>query len=585
MNLRGQIILSSLLLTLLPLFLVFQLIRSDVRKTYTQQDTQRVEEQTHLIRQDLDRKDKVLIKRLNALADLINNDNQFRLAALTNLPEQRSYLRDFAGRHMSLMDLEMLLIQASDGEILSSGHFHGTFGESNQSLPRALGRAIDGRALMEVRTPDQNFLALVRSHQISLGERTFHIIGGMKFGKDELAALDRNSKVAVALAWNGGILTTSENLTSLLGKDKPYQEIEYALHRAGLILRSETLSFISGEKLLDAHLLVTHDQTDLQSLLADLNRTLMVVMALALVLSLALSIILAGQISRPLRNLAERTANLDWDRLDVDFPARNKGEVGHLSRIMGEMTIRLRTGVVRLKKAEHQATLGEVARQVNHDIRNGITPLRNVIRHLEEVAENDSNQLGEIFAERKDTLKSGLEYLEELASHYARLSPQRRPQPCQVADLVATALDDNMNRTADSADIIIANNISANLPLIEADPISLRRVFDNLIRNARESLPAEGGTITLKSNLIRNDILAENHLELSIADTGCGIPENNLDDIFNDFFTTKENGTGLGLSNVRRLVADDGGRIRVTSVLNQGTEFTLSFPVSRSDGS
>jgi signal transduction histidine kinase len=581
MNLRGQIILSSLLLTLLPLLLVFQLIRTDVRQTYTQQNTQRVEEQTRLIRQDLDRKDQELIARLDALTQQIGNDNNFRLAALGGSPEQYAYLRDFAGRHMSLMDLDMLLIQDEAGKVLSSGHFRGTFGETNIALPRALTRAIDGRALLQVRTPVHSFLALARSHTISLGGRNFYVTGGVKFDQEEVSALDQNSKVAVALVWDGGMLTTNENLISLLGNDKPYREIEYVLHRAGLIVRSQTLSFIIDEALQTAHLVVTHDQTDLQSLLGGLNRTLILVMALALAISLVLSIILAGRISRPLRDLAERTANLDLDQLDVDFRSRRKDEVGRLSRLMGDMTERLRDGVVRLKKAEHHATLGEVARQVNHDIRNGITPLRNVIRHLEQVSENDQGSLEEIFSERKDTLKSGLDYLEDLASHYARLSPQRRPQPCHLADMAESAL----GGTVGFKGITLTNNTPSGLPPIEADPISLRRVLDNLIRNARESLPTEGGAITLGANLIHDEIMAEDRLELSITDNGCGIPEDKVDQIFNDFYTTKEAGTGLGLSNVRRLVADDGGRVRVASVVGEGTTFTLSFPVPRLAGS
>jgi len=584
MKLRGQILISSLLLTLLPLLLVFQLIRTDVRNTYTQQDTQRVEEQTHLIGQDLDRKDQELASRLNALTDLINNDNNFRLAALTESPQQLAYLRDFAGRHMSLMNLDMLIIMDHSGKILSSGHFRGTFGEADISLPRSLNKAIDGRALFQVRTPDHSFMAIIRSQPISLGERKFHVLGGIKFGQTELSALDRNSKVGVALVWDGGLLTTDQNLSGLLGKDKSYQEIEYALHRAGLILRTQTLSLIKDDKLLSAHLLVTHDQTDLQSLLAGLNQTLVLVMALALVLSLALSFILADRLSRPLRNLAERTANLDLDQLDVDFTSARKDEVGHLSRLMGDLTERLRNGVVRLKKAEHHATLGEVARQVNHDIRNGITPLRNVIGHLEEVAETDPKQLNEIFSERKDTLKSGLNYLEELASNYARLSPQRHPQPCSFVTMVESAIGDTRSRSSKFANVVFTSNIPANLPDIEADPLSLRRVLDNLIRNAQESLPPTGGTIIFDAVQVHDEVLDENRLELAITDNGCGIPSEILEQIFNDFYTTKEQGTGLGLSNVRRLVADDGGSIRVTSALQKGTTFTISFPVSRQIG-
>ena len=94
-----------------------------------------------------------------------------------------------------------------------------------------------------------------------------------------------------------------------------------------------------------------------------------------------------------------------------------------------------------------------------------------------------------------------------------------------------------------------------------------------------DSLPDDRGTITVDAAVDEDPNLEELRVLVSVSDTGEGIPPENLDAIFTDFFTTRPEGIGLGLSNVRRLAADCGANIRVTSEPGHGTTFTLSFPV------
>ena len=219
--------------------------------------------------------------------------------------------------------------------------------------------------------------------------------------------------------------------------------------------------------------------------------------------------------------------------------------------------------------------MGEMARQVNHDIRNGITPLRNVLRHLGEVSENEPAALATIFDERRGTLEDGLAYLEDLAGHYAKLSPGRAPEPCRLAELVAAV----MHEPGVPHGTRLVNAVPAALPPIMADPVSLRRIFDNLVRNALEALAYGEGTVTIDAAVDEDPHTGEPRILVSVSDDGEGIAPENLDAVFTDFFTTREHGTGLGLSNVRRLVADCGGTVRVASAPGAGTTFTLSFPL------
>jgi len=575
MNLRGQILIGAIVIAVLPLALAIKLIGSSTEERFTELDTARVTNQLALVRDDLTRQSFAVAAALDALAQTMTDDNRFRLALLNTDPDSDPYLRDFAPRQMSLMNLDMLQIQTAEGRVISSGHFPHSHGTMDPRLPGLLARAPGQQALISARTAEKSFLALGRSRSITLSGRTLHLVGGKLMDAEGLRKLDRDGDLALAIVWPDGFDATSDQLSRRLDRGLDILEVEYRLRRDGIIVRSEHLPLIWDGTLDNAQLLVIHDRAGLHSLLDDLKLQLILVLVFAAVLAIALAMILAGRVSKPLRELAARTENLDLGRLDIDFQSDRKDEVGRLTNLLGEMTARLRTGVAQLRSAEQKATMGEMARQVNHDIRNGITPLRNVMRHLSEVNETEPSQLPVVFGERRETLENGLAYLEELATHYAKMIPGRAPQPCHLAEIVVAVLDDP--GTGHEAKLV--NAVPASLPPIMADPVSLRRIFDNLVRNALESLPAGQGMVTVDAAVDEDPNLGEMRILVSVSDTGSGIAPENLDAIFTDFFTTREQGTGLGLSNVRRLIGDCGGSIRVRSELGRGTAFTLSFPL------
>jgi signal transduction histidine kinase len=270
--------------------------------------------------------------------------------------------------------------------------------------------------------------------------------------------------------------------------------------------------------------------------------------------------------------LAGKTAHLDLDRLDVAFETDREDEIGGLSRLLGEMTERLRASAATIRDAERRATRGEMARQVNHDIRNGLTPIRNVFRHLVELAQHNPGKLAEIFHERERTLASSIDYLDELATNYARLSERGDPRPCdlnEIARQVASSFG--------SADGVEVRTRLAERAIVRGDAVSLRRVVENLVDNAIDSLDGGRGSVTIGTDWVFDDDGAS-RLQLTVADTGHGMTEAEMDRIFEDFYTGKEGGTGLGLSIVRRIVMDLQGTIRVQSTPGEGTSFTVRVP-------
>jgi signal transduction histidine kinase len=265
---------------------------------------------------------------------------------------------------------------------------------------------------------------------------------------------------------------------------------------------------------------------------------------------------------------------VELDRYDATLATRRQDEIGSLSRLLERMVQRLRASARQLRDTERRATVGDMARQVNHDIRNGLLPIRNVIRHLAEVAQDSPADLATVFTERAGTLQGGIGYLENLATNYARLTPRTEREPFDVNVLIQGLMLD----MAAPGDDRIRLELGRSLPHASADPVALRRVVENLAVNALESLSDAADRVTITTAAGRTD--ADPHIVITVADTGTGIAADVVDRIFDDFYTTKERGTGLGLSIVRRLVTDMGGRIHVTSEPGRGTTFTIDRPAA-----
>lgn len=219
----------------------------------------------------------------------------------------------------------------------------------------------------------------------------------------------------------------------------------------------------------------------------------------------------------------------------------------------------LETGI---REMERRIAIGELARQVNHDVKNGLAPLRNVLRHFAQVARDEPARLPDVFAERQGTVESSIAYLETLAANYARLSPLAGRTPTDVNAVVRDVVKGSAVRA----------DLGAGIPAVPADALVLRRVLENLIGNAVDSLEGRPGSVTVSTRS------ANGIVRIAVTDTGRGMTKQELDKAFDDFFTTKRGGTGLGLSIVRRLVLDSSGSLKVETEPGKGSTFIVELP-------
>ena len=224
-----------------------------------------------------------------------------------------------------------------------------------------------------------------------------------------------------------------------------------------------------------------------------------------------------------------------------------------------------------LVRTEKMAGIGTLATGIAHELNNplaGISGTAEIM--LSEVEEGSQHQ--EYLKDILSYSKTAADVIKEL-SIYSRKEEIKEIQQVEVVKVLEFALR-LATRGIDSASIVVKRNYHA-LPFLDANERELQQLYLNLIVNAIQAMDGNG-TLTLTCMEV------DGFVYVKVTDTGCGIPEENLNQIFTPFFTTKApgKGTGLGLSNCYNIVEKMGGRIRVKSEEKVGSEFTTIFPLN-----
>jgi signal transduction histidine kinase len=220
----------------------------------------------------------------------------------------------------------------------------------------------------------------------------------------------------------------------------------------------------------------------------------------------------------------------------------------------------------RLQSAERLITLGQVAGGIAHELRNPLSVIQTSAFYLKSAR----NLTPDKRTEHLDRIERNVDLANNVItalSNFARM-PVPNLVPLDLATIVRSAIDaESLPKT-----ILLQIDIPATLPQIRSDAGQLRIVIGNLIRNARDAMPA-GGSLTLRASA------DDDQAHLEVIDTGVGIPPEQLSRVMDPLFSTKARGLGLGLSIARSIIEKVQGRLQVASQLGTGTTFTISLPI------
>lgn len=230
----------------------------------------------------------------------------------------------------------------------------------------------------------------------------------------------------------------------------------------------------------------------------------------------------------------------------------------------------------RLKYSEKMASLGKVVEGVAHEVRNCLTSLGGFALRLKKTVNDNptGNEYVEIILKDVKRLEKMVKDIEEYVRfskfHQFRMSSVDLVEIAQKArNRALQKLSSEMNR------VVFVLNEESNLPKISADPEALEEVFYNIILNSYEAMP-KGGRLKVDMKRIGSSI------GILFSDTGIGIENEDLTEIFNPFVTSKTSGAGMGLSKALLLVEEHGGTLKVSSQPHKGAVFQLTLPIERS---
>ena len=292
------------------------------------------------------------------------------------------------------------------------------------------------------------------------------------------------------------------------------------------------------------------------------------VFSLALIMLIVFSTILAEQISSPIRRLTSATRSLGSGDLNIEVEGNYSGEIAELTSGFNMMVKQLRKSQAEMALLERETAWKEMAKQVAHEIKNPLTPMKLSVQQLIAAYRDKSPKFDSIFEKVTSTIITQVENLKNIASEFSNFArmPKLNIERMNLIDSIKEAVNlfsnEKLEIKFECGDIEIA---------INADHDHLNRTFINLIRNS----------IQAKAKKLLINVSTDNeHCLIRVIDDGSGISSENIDKVFEESFTTKTEGMGLGLSMTKRFLESINGKIIVEKSSANGTVFLITIPLA-----
>jgi signal transduction histidine kinase len=283
--------------------------------------------------------------------------------------------------------------------------------------------------------------------------------------------------------------------------------------------------------------------------------------------------IISKQISKPLVLIREKIAKTELRGQNELIIYNRDDEIGQLVKQYNKMVMELEESADQMAESEREGAWREMAKQVAHEIKNPLTPMKLSVQHLQRAySSGPSEKLDVLFTKTSKLLIDQINSLSNMASEFSNFAqmPEDKFEHFDVSAALASTVD--LFKRSENAKIIATIDAEA---AINADPEQIRRVFNNLIKNALQAIPEDRKGI-INVTLRKRD----KRITVAITDNGKGIPRENYKKVFVPNFSTKTSGMGLGLAMCKKIVETANGEISFNSEINVGTTFTVNLPIN-----
>ena len=311
-------------------------------------------------------------------------------------------------------------------------------------------------------------------------------------------------------------------------------------------------------------------QSDLSNELSGIISALINVYVILIVLSVLAGLILAGYITRPLRLIQQQIAKISLGKKNEKITWHSKDEIGKLVFEYNQMLLKLEESANQLAQSERESAWREMAKQVAHEIKNPLTPMKLNLQYLQHLRNANPSD----FTEKFEKVSLGIiEQIDSLAtiagefSNFAKL-PDTQLQNIHLHEIIVSAAAIFENQASQ----IIKIEVPENIPAVKGDRDQCLRVFNNILKNAVQAIEGRD-----QPRIRVTWVKEKPGVTIAIEDNGCGIDDSLKQKIFSPNFTTKSTGSGLGLAMVKNCLQGFGGNVYVDSKVNQGSTFYLQF--------
>lgn len=278
-------------------------------------------------------------------------------------------------------------------------------------------------------------------------------------------------------------------------------------------------------------------------------------------------------LTKPLVLLQDSISNIRIDKQNEKITWSKNDEIGLLIAEYNRMVDKLEQSAGLLAKSERESAWREVAKQIAHEIKNPLTPMKLNVQYLEKAYKNNDPDFSSKIDSISKSLITQIDTLDNVAETFSNFAKNKSTvfENVDLKNVITTAV--HLFDKKSNVNISVEYRCDEEKLIILSFEKDTLRVINNIIKNAIQAVEnIKPGVIEI---IVTDD---EKYIEVAISDNGKGIPDNMKSSIFQPYFTTKTSGTGLGLAIVKNIVNESGGEVFFESTVNLGTTFRLRFP-------
>ena len=297
------------------------------------------------------------------------------------------------------------------------------------------------------------------------------------------------------------------------------------------------------------------------------------VFILLLAISIVLAIFISTWLTSPLRILQESFARVKFGKHNVQIEYDKEDEIGALVKEYNKKLLELEFAAEQVAKSERESAWREMAKQVAHEIKNPLTPMKLSVQQMLRTHDPEDPKSGDKLKKVANSIVEQIDALTNIANEFSSFAKMPNPREERLDFVALVRGVSEVFRTAEGVDIKV--NCTQDEVFVKADKDQFVRIFNNVIKNAIQAIPDD------REGLIVIEIFTEkSKVHCTITDNGVGIDPSKEGKIFVPYFTTKSNGTGLGLAMVKQIIENHHGTIDFTTVKDEGTTFEIIIPQS-----